>query len=173
MADEFVLLFLSEKWELAVFPLKALSLVGLLKTLNGLVAPLVNALGKPEITVKYSMICTIVMPAAFIIGSFWGINGVAISWLIMYPLLFTILMSWGLREIGTNLYEFLTNLKDLVMISLIMVFIVMLVKQLILSRYDDLIIFIGTVATGVATYLISTYFINSSLMTEIKIVFSR
>src|SRR5262249_38681599 len=58
---------LGERWVPAVLPFQLLSGAGLLMVLSHSLPPVFNALGRPDINMKYTLVCTLLFPACFII----------------------------------------------------------------------------------------------------------
>jgi O-antigen/teichoic acid export membrane protein len=90
------------KW-LAMAPLmQLLAFATPLMTLQILFAPLHNALGRPDLSVKSAACGALLFPAAFWVGAQSGIIGLAIAWLAASPLLLaaTIALGRPLTRIG-------------------------------------------------------------------------
>jgi O-antigen/teichoic acid export membrane protein len=96
VAPEFVAVVLGDTWREAVVPLQLLALIAPLRVLNVSLAPVVQGFGRPDISVKALALACIVMPAAFVIGSRWGLGGVSIGWVVGYALWFFYTLPWGL-----------------------------------------------------------------------------
>jgi O-antigen/teichoic acid export membrane protein len=80
-AEPLILTFLGPKWIgiAAIVPVLALAMPFL--TLQILVAPATNALGRPRIAVATGLAGALILPAAFLIGISGGIAGLAYAWL--------------------------------------------------------------------------------------------
>jgi O-antigen/teichoic acid export membrane protein len=99
VAPEFVAVVLGDSWSAAVVPLQLLALIAPLRVLNVALAPAVQGFGRPDISVKALALACVVMPAAFLIGSRWGLVGVSIGWFVGYALWFSYTLPWGLALI--------------------------------------------------------------------------
>lgn len=80
-AEPLVLTFLGPQWAetIAIVPILALAMPFL--TLQILFAPATNATGKPAIAMKTGAAGAIILPAAFLFGVRFGIEGLAYAWL--------------------------------------------------------------------------------------------
>ncbi|AKH43990.1 O-antigen/teichoic acid export membrane protein [Altererythrobacter atlanticus] len=87
VAPDAVLILLGEKWTEMTPLVRILSLAMPAMTLHILFAPAVNAIGRPEISMRTSLFGVLVMPLAFVIGVRSGIEGLAWAWLLAFPLL--------------------------------------------------------------------------------------
>ena len=94
VADDVFPWVLGEAWRPAVLPYQLLSLVGTVMVVASCLPPWFNALGRPEINLKYNLVSSLVLPPAFAIGGYLGgLPGVCLAWLLAFPLLFTSLVS--------------------------------------------------------------------------------
>ena len=101
-APELVHVVLGEKW-LPMAPIvSVLALVMPLMTLQILFAPANNALGKPHISARVTMMGALIMSLSFLIGVQYGVMGLAYAWVGGFPFLtaFTFWVSKG--HLGLN-----------------------------------------------------------------------
>ena len=87
VADEFVLVVLGEAWRPAILPLRLLALYGGIRSIVTLSPQILVATGHEKRSMYFSVLAAIVLPSLFLIGSRWGTAGVAVAWLIGYPLI--------------------------------------------------------------------------------------
>jgi O-antigen/teichoic acid export membrane protein len=80
VAPVLVLVLLGEKWIEITPLLPILSVAMAMLTLQILFSPATNARGFPGIALRVTIIGSVVMPAAFLIGSRWGVMGFAWGW---------------------------------------------------------------------------------------------
>jgi O-antigen/teichoic acid export membrane protein len=90
-AQPFVDTIMGPKWVDAGPIVATLALAMPFMTLQILFHPALNALGKPQITVRNSVFGAILMPAVYLLAVQYGATGLAAGWLIAFPslLLFT------------------------------------------------------------------------------------
>ena len=89
VAPEFVHVVLSDKWRLAVTPLAMLSIASPIRMLTAFQTTVNNAAGFPEATTKLLTLTGILLPIGILVGALTaGINGAAVSWVVVYPILF-------------------------------------------------------------------------------------
>lgn len=74
------------KWMAMVPYVQILALAMIFATVHVLFAPLTNALGKPTVAMRASMIGAILFPTAFLIGSRFDLIGLAWAWLAAMPI---------------------------------------------------------------------------------------
>ena len=93
------------KW-LAMAPM--MQLLGFampLMTLQILFAPMHNALGRPDLSVKSAASGALLFACAFLIGAQYGVIGLAIAWLVSSPLLLWVTVQLGRSLTGITLSE--------------------------------------------------------------------
>lgn len=115
---EFLRLFYSDgKWtgdELALCAEAAqiLCIVGVLRGLGFLGPPLLDGIGRPELTLRYMVAATVLVPAMFVIGALGlgdrlGFLSVAVAWAVGYPLAFVVLAYLVVRSIDLPVRPYL------------------------------------------------------------------
>lgn len=75
-------LLLGEQWRPAVLPFQILSVVALVQSGMSLSPPLFNALGRADLSFKWTLIALVANTAGIVIGLRWGITGVACGYLV-------------------------------------------------------------------------------------------
>jgi teichuronic acid exporter len=99
VADDGFRVVLGERWRDAVLPFQLLSLVGVLMIYSHSLPPLFNALGRPDINLKYTAACTALFPVGFAVaGLYYGVIGVCLVWLVLYPVMVAVLV-WVTRNV--------------------------------------------------------------------------
>ena len=92
VAEDLIVLLLTDKWLPAAQVLQLLCLVNLLRLSGMLVSPILIARGQPNRIVVFNLACLLLLPPAFFLGVQWGVIGVALAWLLAYPLPYTMLL---------------------------------------------------------------------------------
>ena len=89
VAPEFVHVVLSDKWRFAVIPLAMLSIAAPIRMLTSLQNTVNNAAGVPQASTKVLGLTCLVLPVGILIGArVAGINGAAVSCVVVYAVLF-------------------------------------------------------------------------------------
>lgn len=88
VAPEFVDVVLGDQWRAAILPLQLASLVMPLRMLQMVLATALTGVGRADVELRNTIVGALVLPAAFLIGARFGLNGLAISWLIAIPIIF-------------------------------------------------------------------------------------
>ena len=160
IANEIILLFLGEKWQSAILPLQLLALMMPLRVLVHFLPSAVDALGRPDVTMRNSLYASIIMPIAFLIGCHWGLDGVALSWVIAYPLVFFINIYRMLQVIGLQLSDFFYAIMPAMGTTIGMYLAVWATATLLTNNIDQWIKLPIMIVTGVLAYASLTLLFN-------------
>jgi teichuronic acid exporter len=114
---EFLRIFYSGKWnpdelEACADAARLLCLVGTLRALGFVGPPLLDGIGRPDLTLRYMMCAAIAVPGSFLIGAgllgdHFGMLSVAIAWAFGYPIAFAALSYLVTRSIHLQTREYL------------------------------------------------------------------
>lgn len=162
IASEIVSLFLGQRWENAILPLQLLSLMMPLRMLNNFLPSVTDALGRPDIGLKNVLLASIVMPISFMIGSQWGVNGVAMAWVTIYPVLFLINTRRMLSIVGLQLRDLLSAIVPTMGSAAGMYAAVWAARSLLSNDISQLTKLLVMILIGALVYGILTLFFNRS-----------
>ena len=152
VAPELVDTLLAKKWSAMTTPFRLLCGVSVLQALAAIIPPLLNSRGKAHLNLRYSLVCFGVMPLSLLVGVRYGLNAVALTWLIVYPFLFCYLLRIGLREIGLSIEEYLRALLPTVAVTSVMILAVAAFRSAAVGYLDSPSILVGSVLIGVVAY---------------------
>ena len=125
LADNLVLVALTDKWSGVSPILRLLSLYALVRSLAVLFPPALLSSYRAGFLSAYNLVLLLVMPLAFWVGAVhWQAIGVATAWLVVYPLVMVWLVREALREIGLSWTALARHLWPPVMATLFMVAVV-------------------------------------------------
>jgi O-antigen/teichoic acid export membrane protein len=112
IADHFVLFVLGEKWLETIAPLRILCLVAAMRAITPILTQILVATDQAKKSMQFSVAGAIIMPVFLLVGSRWGITGVAMGWLVGHPLVMgTVLLPPALRTAEMRLGEYLSALR--------------------------------------------------------------
>jgi O-antigen/teichoic acid export membrane protein len=170
-AEDIVSVFLTNKWLPIVFPLRVLCIVSCLRSIEFLNAPLVLAKGKPNLVVQNYIVIGIVLPISFYVGSKYGINGLSLSWLYIFPLVFLFTAYRSINLIGISLFEYLKELKHSFIGTFVATIIIFYSKTVLLNEFNYLANMIATTVAFLALYAIYILIFQKHLYFELKTLF--
>lgn len=121
VARDLVLAVLGPGWEGAVAPLQILAAVSAVRSLFVLAAPILVFTGRVERNLSFSLLLVMILPIAFVIGSEWGVVGVAAVWASVYPLIASIfLVGPALRSVKVSWGAYLDALRVPILATVLM-----------------------------------------------------
>ena len=87
VADLFVITVLGEQWRSAIVPLRLLGLYGGFRAIFNPLPAMLIATGHAKLNMRFNLLAAVALPAALYAGSTWGITGVALAWIVAYPVI--------------------------------------------------------------------------------------
>ena len=112
VADDFVTAILGERWRPMVGPLQLLATYAAVRSLLPMLTQLLIATRKEgaKRDARNALITAIVMPCAFVVGSYLGgITGIAAAWMLVHPFFARRLMRWALLRVGLTFREYFAS----------------------------------------------------------------
>jgi O-antigen/teichoic acid export membrane protein len=93
---------------------RILCVMGFFRSLGLLGPPLLDGVGRPDLTLRYMVVASIAVPGAFLIGALWlgpslGLLSVAVAWAIGYPIAFAVLMYLVMSTTGLSFRLYATS----------------------------------------------------------------
>jgi len=107
VAGDFVRLVLGAKWEAMIIPLRILSAYATVGVIMPLFGQVLNVTGGERFAMMNNFLQLLIMPVMFLIGGYyWGVNGIAIAWVVGHPFLALRLARYTLRRIDLPLSQY-------------------------------------------------------------------
>jgi len=120
VAPEFVATIMGPKWAGAVFPLQAVSLVIPMRMLNIVYTTAALGVGIMWVNVVNTMASAIVLPLTFYIGGHWGVDGLALAWLVAIPCIFVFRLPKVLQTVDIHPSDLVACLRAPVVAGAVM-----------------------------------------------------
>jgi PST family polysaccharide transporter len=171
IAEPLILTVSGEKWRAVVAVLVILSPVGLIQTILTTVEPIYQAKSRTDLLLRWGIVRTIVSVIAFLIGLPWGINGVAIAYMIATLLLFYPAFALPLRLINLKMTAFLGTLSLPLLGSLLMLAVLVGLRATLLAEAAYPLMLAVMIPVGALVYAIVSWSINRSRTREILAAF--
>ena len=161
VAEEFVLVVLGDKWRAAIIPLRLLALAAVFRSVVPLFSQILNATGESKRNMKATIATALVLVPLFYIASERGTGGVALVWLIAYPIVVAIFsMRYAFAACDMRLGLYLRALWPAASATLVMAAVVLVVALLGSGRWS-LPILLGTkCVVGAATYIGLVWYVH-------------
>ena len=128
VARDAVPVLLGAKWQSAILPLELLALYACFRSVMPLLPQVLLVTGEFKFALWVGLVMAVVMPAAFWIGSRWGLAGVAAGWVIAYPFCALPLYVRTAKTIELSTRDYISALRPAIEGTLAMAAIVLTVK---------------------------------------------
>jgi O-antigen/teichoic acid export membrane protein len=153
VAPDFVPFVFGERWEDAVPVIRILAPVGLIQALMYLNVGVLQAVDRTRTMFRFGLVLSIATVGAFAAGLPWGIEGVAVAYLIVTLILQPFNLRLTSAAVGTTVGDWLRSVRGVVQAGLGMLVVVLVTGELLLE--SDLapgVRLAVLIATGAATY---------------------
>ena len=152
ISQEIVAILLGDKWRLAALPLQLLSLLIPFRMLSNITYPVLMGLGRPDIVFLNVLLYAVVMPLAILIGVQWGIFGVCIAWLLVFPFAFLWNLFRVIAILDIEFIDFLTAIYRPILASLSMYIIIIAIKLSLGIDTTNIGSVVMLITTGILVY---------------------
>ena len=167
VAPELVALALGPKWEAAARPLQLVALVIPLRVLSGIFNTAATGVGDAGVALSNAITIAIVWPTCFLVGAFWGADGLAASWLVAIPTTFLLNFPRTSASVGVAFVDVLRTMRPPGLAGLAMVASVVVTRWLIADWALPLRTG-GLVAIGAAVYLVTLTLLDRSVWLQLR-----
>ena len=169
VAPDLVPVLLGPQWQSMVGLLQILSLGAIfyVVTLPGI--SVLVARGRPATVLRFNTASTLLLAASVLGGSFFGLIGVGLAWLVAFAALRLVLLSLVLRELRMPVREYARGALAPAIATVLMVPVVLVVAAELIHRgaAERLIL---QVVLGAATYAVSVLLIDRGLGRDLRTI---
>jgi O-antigen/teichoic acid export membrane protein len=153
VAPDFVATALGARWLPAVPVLQILAFYTGVRSISTLPSQVLSMRGRADLARRSSVYAAIVLPTCFIIGTHWGVTGVAMAWVIAYPVCIAL---WDYRYVFQSLEldvkRFASAVWPALSATIVMATVVLMLRLFVLQSAPSLIRLIVLTAVGVLAY---------------------
>jgi PST family polysaccharide transporter len=153
VASEFVPLALGTKWIPMIVPLQLLAAYGAIRSIFPLINQILQVTGDTRYSMWNSIAAAIVLPIGFFVGSYWGIDGIAATWLVLHPIVLVLPYRRALRRIDLPFRSYLAAVLPAGNAALHMSAAVLGVRALLPAAVPLALRFAILVAVGASVYV--------------------
>jgi PST family polysaccharide transporter len=153
VAPDLVPAVLGDQWTAAIAPLRILAVFAGARSLAALPQIVLVARGHAREARNFSIVAAVVLPISFLIGSRWGMTGIATAWLIGLPLCVIPLdFRYSMKLVGLSARPVVSALGPAVAGCAVMAISVLLVKQALPADAGHVVALLVSSLTGAAAY---------------------
>lgn len=162
IAPDIVVLFFSNRWADAVFPLQILCLVAAIETITGTLPVVLNAIGRPGLNILVNLVAVLLFPAVIYLGAtIGGLPGVLWALVVAYAYRFLTFLWLTCRALGLGLWSYIREHLGSFAAAGVM-FVVLGVLAPFFSTWAISMRVIACVFVGAVVYLTSLMIISRS-----------
>ena len=107
ISEPAVRLVLGVKWLSSALVIQVLCISMPLRMLNSFTSSAVTALGRQDVNIKSLVLAIVLIPCCVIVGSHWGVAGVAAAWALGFPIVYLFNASLVRRALGISVAQML------------------------------------------------------------------
>jgi O-antigen/teichoic acid export membrane protein len=157
VAPTLIPLLLGSRWQDSVMPLQLLCLYATMVSVTTIVPQVLQAAGRAHDVARNSLIALVIYPPVFyLLGSRWGVVGIAAGWVLVTPLLVTLLILRMCRVIELPLSRYAAALLPATLAGAVMVASVRAVAHVLAATAATTVLQLSLqILTGVAAYTVS------------------
>lgn len=152
VAHVFVPLVLGEQWQGAIAPLQVLSIFAAFQAVASSVPQILRVVGETRYFMLGNIVIALGLQVAFAVGIGFGEQGIAIAWVVAYPLLSLPLYWRAFQCIDVSVSDYLRALRPALSGSVLMTLAVLGVGRLFEGDAPSLLELAVCVGAGAATY---------------------
>lgn len=152
IADDFVHVVLTEKYEAAILPLRILAVYTAVRAISPLYPPLLTAMRRTRDVLRNNILALFILPTAFLVGSRWGTAGIAAAWIVAHPIVVLQILLCVFRATDLKPAAYLRALVPAAASSLLMVAVVLALRFVLPADISPAWRFAAEVPVGAATY---------------------
>ena len=146
---------LGPKWIGVIGPLRLLGVFVAFRSLTTLLPKILTAVFEATFAMWSTLLAALILPISFLVGSHWGTVGIAAAWIIMYPPLTIPLYYKTFTKIEMKTRDYVSSIMPAVVSSLIMAFMVTLVRWKLPIAWHTTARLVILVLTGACTYFLA------------------
>ena len=174
IAPDAVPIILGEKWIGIIVPLQLLALTLPLRQLNTINTPALMGVGRPDVNVVNLLFACAIMPLAFLVGARWGLIGVCLAWVIVYPAYFLIMLARSLPVLGVRFRDYFQAVWPSALAGAAMVGVVETARLTIADvTIAPAVVLLLLMILGAVGYALAVVLINRAQLREVLAVIRR
>jgi O-antigen/teichoic acid export membrane protein len=131
VADIAVHVLLTDKWAAIVLPLQLLSGAAILRSIETMNTPVLIAKGRTGIPLFNNVLQCVVLIGGFLIGTKWGISGVAMAWLCAWPMLYVVVTGQTLSVLRLSPGAYIDALRHAAAASAVMAAAILTLQRVV------------------------------------------
>ncbi|MFK7967135.1 MAG: lipopolysaccharide biosynthesis protein [Burkholderiaceae bacterium] len=169
ITPELVNILFDDKWQGIETTLQLLALIVPIRLVNQLTPPMLFGTGKPgRVSVNF-LLMMIVMFFALLYGSQWGAAGMAIAWIVAFPLVAIVALHRSTSDLPIGLIDVWSNIWRPMLAGVAMYLAIILARDVIEPSISiQWLLLIVLIGVGAIAYSLMIFLLAKPVLTEIK-----
>jgi teichuronic acid exporter len=167
IAVEFVDVLLGPRWYPVITALQIVSFVAPFRMLTALMSTALAAVRRADLDLINTIVGAVVLPVAFLIGAQFGLDGLAVSWLVAVPVVFALNFRRTFATLGLGLADLLTAIRVPVTGGIVM-YVAVLGARVPLQSLEEAVRLPMLVIAGAVGYLGTVRLLDRTILLDAK-----
>lgn len=170
VADDFIRVVLTPKWLPSLFVLRVFCVLTIITSLSAAIPHVLLARHKQYAMLRFDMVCAVVFPAAALVAVAYGIDGVAVAFLVVRSMMVAYLYRLGLFELKLSVKDYLWSLEPAITGTAFMaMFVIAFQHSIALVAEPSVTVgLFGSCAAGLLSYVAFVYFCRPAAVREFR-----
>jgi O-antigen/teichoic acid export membrane protein len=152
VSDDLVRAAFGSKWEIAIVPLRLLAFAASIRSITPLLTYVLNVVDDARYAMWNCVLSAVVMPVCYVLASRWGVGGIALVWVVVFPVTRYPVFRRVFQRLDTSGKEYVRLLLPTVVSSSFMSFSVILFRVTLPSTFRPGLRLAFEVVIGLAAY---------------------
>lgn len=168
IATEIIGVFLGDKWSPAALPVQIIALAVPLRMVRNLMMPALVGLGRTDVNLSIELVAVVVMTLSFYVGTYWGLAGVSLVWVVIFPLVFALNVVQMSKVLGKEIWAVVKSMQWPVLAGMVMFGAVEWTRSLVVATDLGLVSrMVLLIAVGAGAYISVMLLVNRRGIAEI------
>jgi teichuronic acid exporter len=174
VSGELVSVLLGGKWGGAILPLQLISLVVPFRMISNLMAPALLGFGRADVLLRNTLVSFLIIVPGMIVGTAWGISGICIAWVSLFPIVLVINYCHSLPVFSVKPMDALRSIRWPVAGAAVMYFAVVILRSLIGNSLGQVQQLLMLIMAGAISYIaVTLFFSNNSYQEVLRLMHTR
>lgn len=167
IAPEIVNVFLGQKWAGAIVPFQIIAFIVPLRMVRNLMAPALLGMGRGDVNLNNEIVAVVLMPLAFLVASFWGVIGVSLVWIMVFPIVFLVNFLKTSAVLKFTALDIYREVKSPLFSGLVMYLCIAAMKLSSILNFSDAVNMAIYIVVGGFIYTTMSFLFNRPLLEEV------
>lgn len=167
VAPEFVDVVLGDQWQTAILPLQLVSLVTPARMLQMVLATALTGVGRADLELRNTIVATLVLTTAFLVGAQFGLNGLAISWVVAIPIVLTLNLPRALLALNLGFADLAGAVRAPVIAGSAM-YLAVIAARWVMADVPDAARLAILILVGAGAFLLTVQLVDRSVWADVR-----